>query len=86
MSSLASPTVGLHGDWYVFMDSGFEAEIVVIWRDKQVDRDRRLFVYGDPAYYDSRVVMGAYKKPPRVQLTPEQALFNGEMSACFLCS
>ena len=82
MSSLAGPTVASHGDWYVFIDSGFEAEIVAIWRDEQVDRDRRLFVYGDPAYCGSRVVMGAYKKPPGAQLTPEQALFNREMSAC----
>jgi AraC-like DNA-binding protein len=82
MSSLAGPTVASHGDWYVFVESGFEAEIVAIWRDEQVDRDRRLFVYGDPAYCGSRVVMGAYKKPPGAQLTPEQALFNREMSAC----
>lgn len=52
------------------------------WRDEQADRDRRLFVYGDPAYCGLRVVMGAYKKPPWAQLTPEQALFNREMSAC----
>ena len=47
-----------------------------------MDRDRSLFVYGDPAYCGSRVVMGAYKRPPGAQLTPEKALFNREMSAC----
>lgn len=50
MSSLAGPTVASHRDWYAFIDSGFEAEIVAIWRDEQADLDRRLFVYGDPAF------------------------------------
>jgi hypothetical protein len=71
MSSLAGPIVASHGDWYVFVDSGFEAEVTAIWRDEQVDRDHRLFVYRDPAYCGSRVVMGAYKKPPETELTPE---------------
>ena len=32
MSSLAGPILASHGDWYVFADSGFEAEIVAIRR------------------------------------------------------
>jgi hypothetical protein len=47
-----------------------------------VDRDQRLFVYGDPAYCSSRIVINAYKKLPGAQLTPKQALFNKEILAC----
>jgi hypothetical protein len=71
ISSLAGPIVASHGNWYVFVDSGFEAEVVSVWREQQVPRDQRLFVYGDPAYCGSRVVMGAYKKPSGAELTPE---------------
>ena len=78
MSSLAGPIVASHGDWYVFVDNGFETEVVAIWRDEQVDRDRRLFVYGDPAYCGSRVVMGAYKKPPGAQLTQNRLCLTGK--------
>ena len=34
MTLLAGPTEASYGDWYVFMDGGFEAGIVVIWRDE----------------------------------------------------
>jgi len=45
MFSLAGPTVTSHGDWCAFVDSGLEAEIV-IWRDEQMDRGRRLSYMG----------------------------------------
>jgi hypothetical protein len=80
MPTLAGRTVASHGNRYTFVDSGFKAEVVAVLGEEQVTRDGRLFVYGVPTYYGSRVAMGAYKKPPRAELTPEQALLNKEIS------
>ena len=81
-SHLSKPVVGSRGDWGLFVESGFEAEVIRVWREEHVERDRRLFVFGDPAYGGSRVVMGAYRRLPGVNLTPQQHLFNTEMSSC----
>lgn len=80
-SHLSKPVVGSRGDWGLFVES---AEVIGVWREEHIERDRRPFVFGDPAYGGSQVVMGAYGRLPGVNLTPQQQLFNTEMSSCWV--
>ena len=66
MASLAGPTVASRGDWYMFEDSGIEAEILQLWREEEVQNEDRLYLFGDPAYCASATTTGPYKKPAGV--------------------
>jgi hypothetical protein len=82
MSSLAGPIVGSRGDWFMFKDTGIEAEIVRLWEEEEVAYQDRLYLYGDPAYCASATTMGAYKNPAGGRMTATQRLFNSQMSSC----
>jgi len=82
MASLAGPVVGSRGDWYMFKETGIEDEILRLWREEQVRREERLYLYGDPAYCASATTMGAYKRAAGAQLSAQQHLFNAQMSSC----
>ena len=82
MSSLAGPILGSRGDWYMFKDTGLEAEIFRLWEEEEVEFEQRLYLFGDPAYCASATTMGAYRRPAGGHLTHRQALFNSQMSSC----
>ena len=82
MASLAGPVMGSRGDWYMLKETGIEGEILRLWREEQVRREERLYLYGDPAYCASATTMGAYKRAAGAQLTAQQHLCNSQMSSC----
>ena len=76
-SSFFGPIIGSRGDWYIFGKSGLEEIVEELFEG---DAAGALYIYGDPAYHGSRATMGAYRRPPRRQLTREQQEFNAQMS------
>lgn len=76
-SSFFGPVVGSRGDWYLFGKSGLEEKIERLFEG---DAGNILYIYGDPAYHGSQATMGAYRRPPRRQLTQAQKEFNRQMS------
>ncbi|PGG94983.1 hypothetical protein AJ80_10062 [Polytolypa hystricis UAMH7299] len=80
LSSIFSPVVGSHGDWFVFQQSLLENNIKKLFKEANVLEEERLYIYGDPVYTGSAVTIGAYKKPRGCQLTAAQQEFNKNMS------
>ncbi|KIV87417.1 hypothetical protein PV11_02965 [Exophiala sideris] len=81
ISSLAGPVSGRDGDFKLLTECGIDSKILGMYSDRGVGEEEELYLYGDPAYCSSAIVIGPYKKPKRGQLSVDEQEFNTHMSS-----
>ena len=81
MASLAGPVLASRGDWYMFKETGIEAEILRVWR-KRTFLGKADYTYTGILRTPRQSQPWGHKRAPGPHLTAQQHLFNSQMSSC----